>query len=85
MAAFEQGIPVTGRVVWHSDINTEDGSCSGSEIESQRGSGSAKSMADSGYGGPDTRWISATPLVGSDDRVGVWMVVIIRDPYAEGC
>ncbi|MCJ1245055.1 hypothetical protein MMC30_002256 [Trapelia coarctata] len=26
------------------------------------------------------RWLSCTPLLGSDDRVGVWMVVMIEDP-----
>ncbi|MCJ1475944.1 hypothetical protein MMC13_004608 [Lambiella insularis] len=26
-----------------------------------------------------TRWLSCTPLCGSDDRVGVWMVVMVED------
>jgi hypothetical protein len=28
---------------------------------------------------PKTRWLSCTPLLGSDDRVGVWMVVMVED------
>ena len=26
------------------------------------------------------RWLSATPLVGSDDRVGAWVIVITKAP-----
>ena len=28
---------------------------------------------------PRTRWLSCTPLLGSDDAVGVWMVVMVED------
>ncbi|MCJ1292213.1 hypothetical protein MMC34_003763 [Xylographa carneopallida] len=28
---------------------------------------------------PRTRWLSCTPLLGSDDRPGVWMVVMVED------
>lgn len=31
-----------------------------------------------------TRWLHCTPLIGSDERVGVWMIVICDDERARG-
>ncbi|KXT04450.1 hypothetical protein AC578_3572 [Pseudocercospora eumusae] len=35
------------------------------------------------HGGP-TRWLHCTPLLGSDERVGVWMIVIVEDENITG-
>lgn len=37
-----------------------------------------------GNEGGKTRWIHCTPLFGSDDRVGVWMVVLVEDQEVAG-
>lgn len=59
------------------------------------GSGAGNRGASNGYGTgrhalsqisqlqqARTRWLSCTPLCGSDDRVGVWMVVMVEDTNA---
>ena len=73
--AFAQGIPVTGRVLWKPAARSE--SALGSHASWYSGQ---EGMAPSGVGGGagQSQWLSATPLVGSDDRVGVWVILIIK-------
>ncbi len=41
-------------------------------------------MGGAGDGGVKTRYISCTPLLGSDDQVGVWMVVMVENETVTG-
>ena len=76
--AFGQGIPVTGRVVWKPAVK-------GVGInDAASGSHASWHSAAIGHGVEglgQSQWLSATPLVGSDDRVGVWVVIILKAPY----
>ena len=90
--AFMQGLPVTGRVVWKPTVQAAGAS---DEISSRRTSAltshppgmsshtwwhsNAKALGTSVA--DQSQWMSATPLVGSDDRVGVWVIVIVKAPY----
>ena len=77
--AFSLGIPVTGRVIWRPAARNESAlSSHGSWHSGQEGLGTG--VAVSGQ----SQWLSATPLVGSDDRVGVWVVVIIKASHGGG-
>jgi hypothetical protein len=90
--AFVQGIPVTGRVVWKPTARAAGASnrmSSGRALALSShppGMGiraswhsSAEALGTSVAG--QSQWMSATPLVGSDDRVGVWVIVIVKAPY----
>lgn len=90
--AFVQGIPVTGRVVWKPTVRAvgaSDRMSSGRALALSShppGMGShaswhsnAEALGTSVAG--QSQWMSATPLVGSDDRVGVWVIVIVKAPY----
>ena len=37
-----------------------------------------------GNGNGKIRWLNCTPLLGSDDRVGVWMIVMVEDEKVTG-
>ncbi len=41
-------------------------------------------MGGAGDSGAKTRYISCTPLLGSDDQVGVWMVVMVENETVTG-
>ena len=75
--AFESGSAVTAKVTWlpHGQ-ETGDAPNGDSRPSSRRG------------GPPDTgaraRYISCTPLLGSDDQVGVWMVVMVENEPVTG-
>ena len=78
--AFESGAAVTAKVTWlpHGRGQQEDG-------EQTNGD----SRPGSRRGGPPTdaqrtRYISCTPLLGSDDQVGVWMVVMVENELVTG-
>jgi hypothetical protein len=90
--AFVQGLPVTGRVVWKP---TARAAAASNGMSSRRASAlsshppgmdshaswhsNAEALGTSVAG--QSQWMSATPLVGSDDRVGVWVIVIVKAPY----
>lgn len=76
--AFAQGIPVMGRVVWKPSMKAANNAASGSHNSRYSGHG-AESLGTSAAG--QSQWLNATPLVGSDDRVGVWVIVILKAPY----
>ena len=63
--AFDSGTAVTAKVNWLSSPNTE-----GDDDDGEMGGVVDKSKRK-------IRWISCTPLLGSDDRVGVWMVIMV--------
>ena len=92
--AFEQGAAVTAKVTWiptsatqpspyhnSSDYTTDDNSTrsAGSSTRDQR-----SVNGGSGDREPRTRYISCTPLLGSDDQVGVWMVVMVENELVTG-
>ncbi|MCJ1227161.1 hypothetical protein MMC12_003816 [Toensbergia leucococca] len=69
-SAFAAGHAVTAKVSWLP-----------------QGRGETTEHADAGNGSraqARTRYISCTPLWGSDDRVGVWMVVMVEDERVTG-
>ena len=68
--AFESGESVTAKITWLPQGRGEDNDYS---RPSSRG-------ADAGR----TRYISCTPLLGSDDKVGVWMVVMVENEQVTG-
>jgi len=90
--AFTQGLPVTGRVMWRPTVRAVGAS---DGMSSNRASAlsshppgmdshawwhsNAEALGTSVAG--QSQWMSATPLVGSDDRVGVWVIVIVKAPY----
>ena len=79
--AFAQGIPVTGRVLWRPAPKAANDAMSASHASWHSG---ATGLGYEGLGtsvAGQSQWLSATPLVGSDDRVGVWVIVIIKAPY----
>jgi hypothetical protein len=81
--AFAQAIPVTGRVVWRPTLRGSviNDAASGSHTSWHSGAlgHGAEGLGPSVAG--QSQWLSATPLVGSDDRVGVWVIVIVKAPY----
>lgn len=68
--AFESGESVTAKITWLPQGRGEDNDYS---RPSSRGSDVGR-----------TRYISCTPLLGSDDRVGVWMVVMVENEQVTG-
>jgi hypothetical protein len=79
--AFAQGIPATGRVVWKPAVRGINDAASGSRASwHSAGVGHGMEGLGASAAGP-SQWLSATPLVGSDDRVGVWVIVILKAPY----
>ena len=71
--SFQSGTPVTAKVLFSS--NTEAGK-SGRVLERGQHRNDIDDASSAKLG--RTCWISATPLLGSDDGVGVWMVVIVE-------
>ena len=68
--AFESGESVTAKITWLPQGRGEDNDYS---RPSSRGSDAGR-----------TRYISCTPLLGSDDKVGVWMVVMVENEQVTG-
>jgi len=79
--AFEQGAAVTAKVTWiPQGRSSDDGE--ESRPSSRRGGGGA-AFGESAQQ-QRTRYISCTPLLGSDDQVGVWMVVMVENELVTG-
>ncbi|KAK3703386.1 hypothetical protein LTR37_014492 [Vermiconidia calcicola] len=66
--AFENGSGVTAKVPW---LSSPPGR-----------SDSSRQYGESGDGKP--RWIHCTPMLGSDEKVGVWMVVLVENEEVTG-
>ena len=83
--AFSSGVPVTAKVIWlplgrHAENTSKFGmNDSMSDLGSvNRGvQPNDQNAVASSHG--KTRWLSCTPLLGSDDKPGVWMVVMVED------
>ncbi|KAL9624857.1 MAG: hypothetical protein Q9160_000904 [Pyrenula sp. 1 TL-2023] len=74
--SFDSVTPVTANVSWRT-----------TSIKRPRTRDQHSTAADGQNGnvvdeslGPRACWISATPLLGSDDQVGIWMVLLIERP-----
>ncbi|KAI4276739.1 MAG: hypothetical protein L6R38_005584 [Xanthoria sp. 2 TBL-2021] len=83
--AFENGEGITAKITWlpQGRSDTED------SLASRPGSnhGGRQNNTVNSYQGHSegrTRYISCTPLFGSDDRVGVWMVVMVENEAVTG-
>ncbi|KAI4238985.1 MAG: hypothetical protein LQ352_007828, partial [Teloschistes flavicans] len=90
--AFEQGEDITAKVTWlpqvrpSSSANEDPASVSsrpGSRTDS-RNDGTGYYPAVAAEREIRTRYISCTPLLGSDDQVGVWMVVMVENETVTG-
>ena len=83
--AFASVVPVTAKVVWlplgrlaeqpSAVVNNDSMSYLGS---TEKGPHSKEQNAVTASQGK-TRWLSCTPLLGSDDKPGVWMVVMVEE------
>lgn len=70
--SFASGNPVTAKVLFQAEASGPD---DGHELSQEQ---SEKKLEDSASREKGRRiWISATPLMDSDDNVGVWMVVVV--------
>ena len=83
--AFEQGAAVTAKITWlpNARASSANGGADGPEPLTPE----SKTTAGSRRGPPQdskTRYISCTPLLGSDDQVGVWMVVMVENELVTG-
>ncbi len=91
-SAFANGEDITAKVTWlpqgRPDATTDGEFTS---LASRPGSGrrdthpnNPASYSRSEHDGSRTRYISCTPLLGSDDKVGVWMVVMVENETVTG-
>ncbi|KAL8905978.1 MAG: hypothetical protein Q9207_002309 [Kuettlingeria erythrocarpa] len=91
-SAFANGEDITAKVTWlpqgRPDATTDGEFTS---LASRPGSGrrdthpnNPASFSRSENDGSRTRYISCTPLLGSDDKVGVWMVVMVENETVTG-
>jgi len=77
--AFEQGAAVTAKVTWLPRGRSAEAG-EESRPTSRKGPGGAFGESTQ----QRTRYISCTPLLGSDDQVGVWMVVMVENELVTG-
>jgi len=71
--ALQSGTSVTARISWLT-ATSPPGGAGGADSGVSRGA-SVRGK---------TRWIHCTPLFGSDERVGVWMVVMVEQEEVTG-
>ncbi|KAL8898961.1 MAG: hypothetical protein Q9192_001807, partial [Flavoplaca navasiana] len=74
--AFENGEGITAKITWLPQSRPETEESFASRPGSQRNN---TVSSNSGNSEGRTRYISCTPLFGSDDKVGVWMVVMVEN------
>jgi PAS domain S-box-containing protein len=70
--SFEAGNPVTAKVIFSAQASKSKDS---RQLDRGQGKKNIEEASSSKMG--RTFWISATPLLGSDDEIGVWMVVLV--------
>lgn len=75
--AFESGAAVTAKVTWLPHGQENNDMTNGDSRPSSRRGGQPDQSARA-------RYISCTPLLGSDDQVGVWMVVMVENEPVTG-
>lgn len=85
--SFASGTPVTAKVAFMAEPGSNrDGTITGrwrrtnSKTKNEQNERDEKDPSKLGR----TCWISATPLLGEDDEVGVWMVVVVKKNTAPG-
>lgn len=71
--ALQSGTSVTARISWLTAASTPSG-----------GGGADSGVSRGASVRGKTRWIHCTPLFGSDERVGVWMVVMVEQEEVTG-
>lgn len=76
--AFESGAAVTAKVTWLPYGQDNESMTNGDSRPSSRRGGPPPEQA------ARTRYISCTPLLGSDDQPGVWMVVMVENELVTG-
>lgn len=81
--ALAHGTGVTAKVPWLT--NAPPPSANGTGSGYHHSSNNNNSIHSVG-GNPDARprWIHCTPLLGSDERVGVWIVVLVENETVSG-
>lgn len=84
--AFETGTAVTAKVLWLPQGRYEDDDPLRPVNRRTPGLHYVNISTGGGQGGDGsrTRYISCTPLLGSDDQVGVWMVVMVENEQVTG-
>lgn len=79
--AFQASAAVTAKVTWLANGRASEDGGDIMNGDSRPGSRRGGSTSDNGQ---RTRYISCTPLLGSDDEVGVWMVVMVENELVTG-
>jgi len=79
--AFESGAAVTAKVTWLPNGRASEDVGDSMNGDSRPGSRRGGPPSDDGQ---RIRYISCTPLLGSDDQVGVWMVVMVENEVVTG-
>ena len=92
--ALDAGVAVTAKISWlpraRPNHNLRNGYSTTHHTEEANTphqthtDDSDDALPDMSEEGGRPRWISCTPLLGSDDRVGVWMVVMVEDQRISG-
>ncbi|KAI4164069.1 MAG: hypothetical protein LQ342_002305 [Letrouitia transgressa] len=77
--AFEHGEAITAKVTWLVQPEKAENAPSGSTPNTSINSNNNRQLQRTA-----TRYVSCTPLLGSDDRVGVWMVVMVESEPVTG-
>ncbi|KAL9108183.1 MAG: hypothetical protein Q9227_007038 [Pyrenula ochraceoflavens] len=75
--SFSSGNPVTAKIRWHQNVRPR----TKQQRRNSRPISGSEAIPDAtdadNPSKPRTCWISATPLLGSDDNIGVWMVIMV--------
>lgn len=83
LSAMSSGIGVTAKITWIP--TTTESATRGGSMSSRDGHQHTRNT--SGYGAEAEgkhRWVHCTPLIGSDEKVGVWMVVMVESETITG-
>lgn len=76
--SFASGAPVTAKISWNPISNAR----SNKRVQHSVAAGDLNGNALEYNASVKPYWISATPLLGSDDQVGIWMVILVEKPNA---
>ena len=83
--AFANGDDITAKVTWLPQGRSDDDTSSAlASRPNSRHENQTINEGNGGVSGSRTRYISCTPLLGSDDKVGVWMVVMVENEAVTG-
>lgn len=76
-SSLENGEPISAKVTWLAKSDDDKDSA-------VDGVGDSRPPTRGGEDGGKTRFISCTPLLGGDDQVGVWIVVMVDNENSAG-